>query len=481
MIATPVPRVPTVSIPDAPQPADVPRSDFAEQLARSQQVDAHGDDPYRDTSPTSPRTDTPPDGDAVKTQRYDDRARAADSRSQSEASKERSSPERASTADDAAHKPQREALTGDRDTQRRRVKTVARDSTVDDQQLAALAAMQPEATGQPRVAQTVAAVGSEQLPKAVATAGRRQPASGDRAVAKKPATTAMRDAGKPGITARADAKTSGPIADTVATATVERGNDTKSSADPDLQRAAKLHDAGAAAGEPAQEAAVPPTQSDNAAAVSATAEREVPVAKLRQARREPSKIEVTRTEPSRSQTAEGTTPTAVREIIVDLARPTDGPAARSAAGREVAMAQTFARRLAGDVGAGVVRQANVLLSGSDRAEIKLIIRPPELGRVRIQLSVDGDHIAGRVLVDNGTVRQAIEQHLAQLQRAFAEAGLELGEFEVSSGGPDGRSAEDAGADSDNGSQPSTPAVAVGFESTSASVVDHGQTRINLVA
>ena len=133
------------------------------------------------------------------------------------------------------------------------------------------------------------------------------------------------------------------------------------------------------------------------------------------------------------------------------------------------------------MGAGVVRQANVLLSGSDRAEIKLIIRPPELGRVRIQLSVDGDHIAGRVLVDNGTVRQAIEQHLAQLQRSFAEAGLELGEFEVSSGGPDGRSAEDAGTESDNGTQPSTPAVAGGFESTSASVGDHGQTRINLVA
>lgn len=480
MIATPVPRVQTIVVPDTPQPTPAPHSDFAAQLARSQQIDSHSDDPYRDTSQTARETDAPSEGDAVKMQRHNDRSDTEDSASRSDAPNDSASSEDAS-AKDTAHKARREALAGDRGTQRRRSKTEARDSAVDDQQLAALAAMQSEASERPRGAQTASAVGSEELPKAVATAGRRQPADGDRTVAKKPATAATRGAGTAGTTASADSTTSGPIADTVATETVERGNDTKSFADPDVQRAAKHQDARVAAGEPAQEAAEPPTQSDNATAVSAAAEREVPTQNLRQSRRESSKIEVTRTAPSHSEPTEGTAPHAVREIVVDLARPTDGPAARTAAARNVAMAQTFARRLAGDVGAGVVRQANVLLSGSDRAEIKLIIRPPELGRVRIQLSVDGDHIAGRVLVDNGTVRQAIEQHLAQLQRSFAEAGLELGEFEVSSGGPDGRSAEDAGTESDNGTQPSTPAVAGGFESTSASVGDHGQTRINLVA
>ena len=203
---------------------------------------------------------------------------------------------------------------------------------------------------------------------------------------------------------------------------------------------------------------------------------------VRPSRRAGSKVDEVRVASKPVAPIEGVATTAVRDIFVDLARPSDAPSSRTALGRDGAMAQTFVRRLAADVGAGVVRQANVLLSGNDRAEIRLIIRPPELGRVRIQLSVDGDHIAGRVLVDNGTVRQAIEQHVVQLQRSFAEAGLELGEFEVAGGGPDrhsGDSGEDAATES--GTSARTAAAATGFESAAALVVDHGQTHVNLVA
>lgn len=150
----------------------------------------------------------------------------------------------------------------------------------------------------------------------------------------------------------------------------------------------------------------------------------------------------------------------VREILVDLA-PDGGDetsamqtsqTARSAAleatyangsARFVPQAQ-LARRLNGDLGRSIVRQANVMLRDADRGEIRLVIRPPELGRVRINLQMDNGHIAGRILVDNGSVREVFEQNLGALQRAFAEAGLELGDLEISAGGEERQGSGESG-------------------------------------
>ena len=119
--------------------------------------------------------------------------------------------------------------------------------------------------------------------------------------------------------------------------------------------------------------------------------------------------------------------------------PTQRPAtAEQAAG-------TLARRLNGDLGTNIVRQAKVMLKEADQAEIRLIIRPPELGRVRINMHMENGHIAGRILVDNGSVREAVEQNLAALQRAFEDAGLEVGDFEVSTGDSRDEAADDRAA------------------------------------
>jgi flagellar hook-length control protein FliK len=95
--------------------------------------------------------------------------------------------------------------------------------------------------------------------------------------------------------------------------------------------------------------------------------------------------------------------------------------------------ETLARRLNGELGRNIVRQARIMLQDADRAELRLIIRPPELGRVRIRLQLENGHIAGRILVDNGNVREVVEQNLSALQRAFEEAGLAMGDLEVSTG------------------------------------------------
>lgn len=138
----------------------------------------------------------------------------------------------------------------------------------------------------------------------------------------------------------------------------------------------------------------------------------------------------------------------------------------------------LARRLNGDLGQSIVRQAKVILQDSERGEIRLVIRPPELGRIRISLQMEQGHIAGRILVDNQSVREIVQDNLAALERAFAEAGLSLDHLDVSTGDP-GRSQEHEGDDRSNRSRRRHDA----FAGNVPSVVtyDYGQTHINLVA
>jgi flagellar hook-length control protein FliK len=202
----------------------------------------------------------------------------------------------------------------------------------------------------------------------------------------------------------------------------------------------------------------------------------------------------------------------LREIQVDLSENTSQPRADATAGGEAGrsdsteagsfaarmgtppgdtasrpptLAQagaTLGRRLNGDVGQNIVRQARVMLQESGKAEVRLIIRPPELGRVRIQLQMDNGHIAGRILVDNGSVREVVEQNLPALQRAFEEAGLEMGDLEVSTG--DAR--QEAGTDETSRHARSSRDRRQGADQFDHSVeaiatYDYGGHRVNLVA
>ena len=54
-----------------------------------------------------------------------------------------------------------------------------------------------------------------------------------------------------------------------------------------------------------------------------------------------------------------------------------------------------------------------------------------MGSVRVKLSLQDNHIAGRIIVENNSVRDAVEQSLDELHRAFRESGMETGELEVS--------------------------------------------------
>jgi flagellar hook-length control protein FliK len=172
-----------------------------------------------------------------------------------------------------------------------------------------------------------------------------------------------------------------------------------------------------------------------------------------------------------------------RDLMSRLDGTSSGGEHRTAPSPTADAAQQLARRLNGTLGDSIVRQAQVIMKDADSGEIRLIIRPPELGRVRIQLQMDQGHIAGRILVDNQNVRQAIEQNLASLQRAFADAGLEMGELEVGTGDARNQSGDDrSGAgDSEHARGSERRAEQFGRSVKVTPEYDYGNRRVNLVA
>ncbi|TVQ27639.1 MAG: flagellar hook-length control protein FliK, partial [Spirochaetaceae bacterium] len=91
----------------------------------------------------------------------------------------------------------------------------------------------------------------------------------------------------------------------------------------------------------------------------------------------------------------------------------------------------LARSLQEQGNAEIVRSARLIVRGNDSGEIRLTLRPESLGNVRISLQMQDGHIAGRIIVDNQSVREVFEQNMAALERAFHEGGLETGLLDVS--------------------------------------------------
>lgn len=73
-----------------------------------------------------------------------------------------------------------------------------------------------------------------------------------------------------------------------------------------------------------------------------------------------------------------------------------------------------------------------------RTEIHLRLEPPELGTVRIHLSVSDDKITARIVVHEEVARQMIEGQMQHLRQRLEEAGIALGQFSVAHDGSGSR-------------------------------------------
>ena len=58
------------------------------------------------------------------------------------------------------------------------------------------------------------------------------------------------------------------------------------------------------------------------------------------------------------------------------------------------------------------------------------MKPENLGNVRVRISLQDNHIAGRIIVENNTIRQLFQENLDSLSRALAEQGYQDAQLNV---------------------------------------------------
>jgi len=103
------------------------------------------------------------------------------------------------------------------------------------------------------------------------------------------------------------------------------------------------------------------------------------------------------------------------------------------AAKQIEKPASFASTLDEALKNHIVKQTGIILKNDTAGEIRLTLKPENLGRVRIRIELEDNHIAGRIFVENETVRNMFEQNMAALDRAFSEGGFELGSLNVSVG------------------------------------------------
>lgn len=78
----------------------------------------------------------------------------------------------------------------------------------------------------------------------------------------------------------------------------------------------------------------------------------------------------------------------------------------------------------------ILREAKILVKDGQSGEIKLVLRPQELGTVKINLILENKHIVGKIFVDNNIVKDALQTAFGDLKEVLAEQGMELGALDV---------------------------------------------------
>lgn len=124
----------------------------------------------------------------------------------------------------------------------------------------------------------------------------------------------------------------------------------------------------------------------------------------------------------------------------DLPQHADRPAQTAAPTQFRDVYSGFLRQMREQGNGEIVRQSTLVLRNADSGEIRLVLKPESLGEVRIRVQLQDNHIAGRIVVENNSVREMFQENLEALTRAFRESGYDTGslDVEVRDRGGDGR-------------------------------------------
>lgn len=78
----------------------------------------------------------------------------------------------------------------------------------------------------------------------------------------------------------------------------------------------------------------------------------------------------------------------------------------------------------------IVKESGIILKDGNAGEIKLILKPESLGKVRIRLNLDDNNLSGKIFVETSEVKEVFEQNLFNLEKAFSEKGFSMTSLDV---------------------------------------------------
>lgn len=81
----------------------------------------------------------------------------------------------------------------------------------------------------------------------------------------------------------------------------------------------------------------------------------------------------------------------------------------------------------------IVKESGVILKDNKSGEIKLILKPESLGKVRIRLHLHDNHLSGKIFVDTPEAKDAFVRNMVNLEKAFTDKGFTMGSLNVSVG------------------------------------------------
>jgi flagellar hook-length control protein FliK len=112
--------------------------------------------------------------------------------------------------------------------------------------------------------------------------------------------------------------------------------------------------------------------------------------------------------------------------------------------------------------------------GNNRQQADLVLTPPQLGRVEVSLTMNGDQATAIFTSGNPAVREALEASLQRLREVLADAGVSLGQTQVGSESPNQSSRqEERGFGTDQGVRYAATVALPGSSATTRSGTGRG--------
>jgi flagellar hook-length control protein FliK len=88
--------------------------------------------------------------------------------------------------------------------------------------------------------------------------------------------------------------------------------------------------------------------------------------------------------------------------------------------------------------------------GRAESKAELVLTPPNLGKLEVSISLNGDQTTAQFVASSQAARDALEQALPRLREILQQSGISLGQADVSTSGDHGSGGEDSGQGRRNG-------------------------------